>query len=70
MDAEGGSLNAIIAAFGNSNEFNNRYGSLSSTALVTKIYQQTLGRDPDPAGIAYYVGELQAAVLQPPRPKR
>ena len=60
MDAEGGSLNAIIGAFGNSDEFNRRYGGLSYPALVTKIYQQALGRDPDPAGLAYYVGELQA----------
>jgi hypothetical protein len=60
MDAEGQSLNAIIGAFGNSDEFNRRYGGLSYTDLVTRIYQQTLGRSPDPAGLAYYVGELQA----------
>ena len=58
MDNEGGSLESIIAAFGNSDEFNRRYGGLGNTALVTKIYQQTLGRDPEPAGLAYYVGEL------------
>ena len=60
MDAEGGSLNAIIAAFGYSEEFNRRYVGLDYTALVTKIYQQTLSRNPDPGGLAYYVGELQA----------
>jgi len=60
MDSEGQSLNAIIGAFGNSDEFNRRYGGLSFTALVTRIYQQALGRDPDPAGLAFYVGELQA----------
>jgi len=60
MDAEGGSLSAIIAEFGNSAEFNQRYGGLSYSALVTKIYQQALGRDPDSGGLAYYVGELQA----------
>ena len=60
MDGEGGSLSSIIGAFGNSDEFNRRYGGLSYTQLVTKIYQQTLGRDPDPAGLTYYVGELQA----------
>jgi len=59
-DAEGQSLNAIIGAFGTSDEFNRRYGGLSYTQLVTKIYQQTLGRNPDPAGLDYYVGELQA----------
>jgi len=60
MDAEGGSLNAIIGAFGTSDEFNRRYGGLGYTQLVTKIYQQTLGRNPDQAGLDYYVGELQA----------
>jgi hypothetical protein len=60
MDAEGGLLNAIIGAFGYSDEFNRRYDDLTYTELVTKIYQQTLGRDPDPVGLAYYVGELQA----------
>ena len=60
MDSEGQSLAAIIGAFGNSQEFNGRYGGLTSSALVTKIYQQALARDPDPAGLAYYVGELAA----------
>ncbi len=60
MDLEGQSLDAIIGAFGNSDEFNRRYGGLSFADLVTRIYQQTLGRDPDPAGLAFYVGELLA----------
>ena len=60
LDAEGQSLAAIIGAFGNSDEFNRRYGGLSYTELVTEIYQQTLGRDPDVGGLAYYVGELVA----------
>ena len=60
MDAEGQSLNAIIGAFGYSEEFNRRYGGLSYDALVTKIYQQSLGRAPDPGGLNWYVDELQA----------
>jgi hypothetical protein len=60
MDAEGGSLNAIIGAFGYSDEFNRRYGGLTNTQLVTLIYQQALGRDPDPAGLNWYVAELVA----------
>jgi uncharacterized protein (DUF1800 family) len=60
LDAAGGALDAIIDAFGNSVEFNQRYGGLNPAALVTKVYQQALNRDPDPAGLAYYVGELQA----------
>ena len=60
MDNEGGSLSSIIAAFGKSDEFNQRYGGLTYAALVTKIYRQALGRDPDPAGLSWYVGELTA----------
>jgi len=60
MDAEGGSLNAIIGAFGYSDEFSRRYGGLTNTQLVTKIFQQALGRDPDVAGLNWYVNELVA----------
>jgi hypothetical protein len=60
MDQEGGSLASVIEAFGTSDEFSRRYGGLDHTALVTKIYWQTLGRGPDPAGLSWYVGELQA----------
>jgi hypothetical protein len=60
MDGEGGSLNAIIAAFGYSDEFNRRYGGLTNTQLVTKIYQQALGRNPDAGGLNWYVAELLA----------
>jgi hypothetical protein len=59
LDAAG-SLNAIIVPFGNSLEFKTRYGGLTNTQLVTKIYQQTLGRGPDQGGLDYYVGELSA----------
>ena len=60
MDEQGGSLAAILSPFGNSEEFRQRYGDLNNTQLVTKIYQQALGRDPDLAGLAWYVGELDA----------
>jgi len=60
MDAEGQSLDAIIGAFGYSDEFNRRYGGLSYADLVTKIYRQALGRDPDQGGLDWYVAELVA----------
>jgi hypothetical protein len=60
MDAAGGSLANIIVSFGNSAEFFRRYGNMTNTELVTAIYRQALARDPDPAGLSYYVGELQA----------
>jgi hypothetical protein len=60
MDTAGGSLDAIIEAFGNSDEFNRRYANLSDEVLVTLVYLQALGRGPDQAGFDFYVGELQA----------
>ena len=60
MDAEEQSLKAIIGEFGYSDEFNRRYGGLSYHDLVTLIYQQALGRDPDQTGLDWYVGELVA----------
>ena len=53
-------VQAIIGAFGTSSEFVNRYGRLGNIELVTAIYRQALHREPDPADLAYYVGELQS----------
>ena len=60
MVLEGGSLDSIIADFGVSKEFTDRYGSLTRTDLVKGIYRQLFGRDPETAGLNYYVGELTA----------
>lgn len=56
--AEGGSLATIIDAFANSAEFTLRYGGLGNSDLVNRVYQQTLGRDAEPIGLAYYVDRL------------
>ncbi|MBK5938908.1 DUF4214 domain-containing protein [Halochromatium roseum] len=60
LEADGGDLASIIDAFGVSAEFDDRFGSLDHTQLVTNLYQQLFGRDPDPAGLAFYTGELDA----------
>ena len=60
MDREGGSLASIIGSFGTSAEFNRRYSGLGYIELVTRIYQQALGREPEQGGLDYYVIELQA----------
>ena len=62
MDNEGGSLASIIAAFGTSDEFNRRYGGLSFSDLLDTLYQQALGRAPDPAGKAWYLSQLNAGL--------
>jgi len=65
MDREGGSLSSIIAAFGYSDEFNRRYGGLSYGDLIDTLYQQTLGRGPDPAGKQWYLSQLNAGLTTP-----
>lgn len=60
LDEVDGDLRAIIDAFGNSEEFDRRFGDLSDTNLVNNIYQQLFQRDADAAGLAFYVGSLQA----------
>lgn len=55
-----GSLSSIIQAFGNSPEFESRFGTLSNTELVTNLYQQLLARAPEAAGLAFYVDSLNA----------
>ena len=65
MDSEGGSLASIIAAFGTSDEFNRRYGNLTYSALIDALYQQILGRAPDPAGKQHYLDQLNAGTTTP-----
>lgn len=66
MEAEGGSLDSIIQAFGVSAEFDDRYGDLGEADLVNGLYQQLFGRDAEAGGLAFYVDLLQSgqATLQ------
>lgn len=58
LEAEGGNLDSVITAFGESEEFDSRFGDLDNPELVTNLYQQIFGRDPDAAGLAFYVDKL------------
>lgn len=62
LDGSGGDLTAIVDAFGNSEEFNERYGGLGNVELVNSIYQQMFGRDADPEGLDFYGGWLDTNV--------
>ena len=63
MEANGGSLAAIMASFGASAEATTLYGSLSDTAMVNALYQQSFGRDADFAGLMHYAGGLSAGTM-------
>lgn len=56
---KGLSLTAIAAAFMTQAEFKTAYGnSQSNLELVTRFYQNILGRDPEAAGRDFWVGKL------------
>lgn len=63
LDGTGGDLSEIIHAFGYSAEFDDNYGHLNNTELVSGLYWQLLGRSPDPEGLHWYVGGLDAGWL-------
>ncbi|MCG8609909.1 MAG: DUF4214 domain-containing protein [Pseudomonadales bacterium] len=50
----GGDLSAIMAAFGTSEEFTERFGTLSNAELVNNLYQQLFSRDADSGGLTFY----------------
>lgn len=56
----GRSLWNIADFMATSNEFQNRYGHLSNNAFVDLVYQNVLGRAPDPGGAAFWRAELSS----------
>jgi len=63
MDA-GTNLRSVAQGFIDSQEFRVAYaGTTSNTALVTKFYQNVLGRAPDSGGISFWVGLLDRKVI-------
>ena len=59
FELPGSNIDDQIAAFGASAEFAAGIGSSAdSTILVTALYQQIFGRDPDAVGLAFYVDGL------------
>jgi Tol biopolymer transport system component len=55
---KGLSLSKMASKFAASQEFKTKYGSLSNAGFVTAIYQNVFDRDPEPAGLAYWKGQL------------
>jgi hypothetical protein len=48
----------IVTQFVGSTEFQSTYGNLTDTQFVTLVYNNVLGRTPDPGGLAYWVNQL------------
>lgn len=61
LDAAGGNwTHEILTAFGNSEEFQSRFGNYADETLVINIYQQLFFRQPEPAGLEYFVNLLES----------
>ena len=53
------SLASISEFFARSNEFKNRYGSLTDAQFVELVYRNVLQRSPDAAGLAHWIDALR-----------
>jgi sugar lactone lactonase YvrE len=49
-------VKAVVDSFGNSAESQALYGTGDPTAFITAVYNNVLGRTPDPGGLIYWVG--------------
>lgn len=58
LDSKGGNLSSIIASFGTSAEYTNRFSGLSDIQLITNLYQNLFKRDADSAGLNFYLNLL------------
>ena len=54
----GATLSSISQAFAASSEFKTKYGPLSNTQFVDRVYANVLGRAGDPSGRTYWIGQL------------
>jgi len=53
-----GQFHSAIDAFGNSNEFLRRFGSMSKASLIDNLYQQMFGRPAEAGGLTFYSNRL------------
>lgn len=58
LESNNGNIQTILAAFGNSSEFVQRFGEMDDATLVNNLYQQLFGRDAEPAGLEYWTDLL------------
>ncbi|WP_426116485.1 DUF4214 domain-containing protein [Pseudomonas sp. DSP3-2-2] len=60
IDAANGSIAAVQAGFSASTESQALFGNKSTIDKVTAIYQNAFGRAPEPAGLAFWVAQLDS----------
>ncbi len=53
-------LTAALSDFGISEEYTNNFGSMTNEELVTNLYHQLFGRDPETEGLDFYTTRLSS----------
>lgn len=59
----GASMDDLAYGFAVSVEFTGEYGTLDNSAFLTVLYENMLGRTPDPEGFAYWLGLMDSGEL-------
>ena len=54
---QGGNLDPLIAAYGTSAEYTQRFGALADAELIDLLYQNMFGRDAETAGRQWYIDQ-------------
>lgn len=57
------SLGEVSEAFARSDEFRTRYGSVSNSQFVTRVYRNVMGRSPDHRGHRYWLDLLDRGAI-------
>ena len=59
----GATLAGISQQFASSPEFSFRYGSLTNSQFVDRVYRNVLGRAPDAGGLSHWTGRLDSGAM-------
>ncbi len=62
---EGVDLTTVAAGFVSSAEFGARFGAPTDAGFLERVYDNVLGRTPDPEGLAYWSAQLRAGLGRP-----
>ncbi|MDD2691365.1 MAG: DUF4347 domain-containing protein [Simplicispira sp.] len=64
LHSQGQTLEQVAQGFADSSEFQAQYGALDNTGFLKTLYQNVLGRAPDEAGLAYWLGQLSGGTTR------
>lgn len=64
LHSQGQTLKQVAQGFADSSEFQAQYGALDNTGFLKTLYQNVLGRAPDEAGLAYWLGQLSGGTTR------